>query len=285
MILVSGYIKNTSGQPIPSASIQVIDGNFDYTGEGTAANSDGFFSLYVNELLSPYGLSISSVGYKPTVVRLSSFVNLSVITLATNVVDLPPVVVTSGSDNNKYLWLIALAGGAFILLNDDKKGRRVNGTGKVDTNTVLLVGGGLVGLVVINKILVSLGLGTGPGGHNVNNELTDPGSEWKPTYYKSLPPGTQYYTLTPTGGAMFSKQIYDAFTLFKDNFDQIMGVFNQLQTKTQVSVLADYFQQKYDRDLLTFLKDGGGVLPWDGLSDAQFYTLTTYVNNLPATWP
>jgi len=123
MILVSGYIKNQSGQPIPSASIQVVDGNFDYTGEGTAANSDGFFSLYVNELLYPYALSISSVGYKPTVVKLSTFTNLSTITLAINEVTLPPVVVTSGDDNKKYLWLLALAAGAFILLNDDKKKR------------------------------------------------------------------------------------------------------------------------------------------------------------------
>jgi hypothetical protein len=126
MILVTGYIKNQSGQPIPSASIQVVDGNFDLTGEGTAANGQGFFFLYINELLFPYGLNVSSVGYKSTVVKLSTFVNNSTVILAENVVDLPPVVVTSGS-SNKNLWLIALAGGAFILLNDDKKKRGVNG--------------------------------------------------------------------------------------------------------------------------------------------------------------
>jgi len=127
MILVTGYIKNQSGQPIPSASIQVVDGNFDLTGEGTAANSIGFFSLYINELLYPYGLNVSSVGYKPTVVKLSTYINNSTVTLAQNVVDLPPVVVVSGDDNKKYLWLIALAGGAAIILNDKKKRSGVSG--------------------------------------------------------------------------------------------------------------------------------------------------------------
>jgi hypothetical protein len=281
MILVTGYIKNTSGQPIPSASIQVVDGNFDLTGEGTAANSIGFFSLYINELLYPYGLNVSSVGYKSTVVKLSTFTNNGTIILAENVVDLPPVVVTSGSKNN-YLLLIALAGGAFIILNDDKK-KKVSGTEKINPNTVLLIGGGLIGITVINKILVSLGILQGKGGTNVNNEQQNPYSPWKPAYYHALAPGTQYKTLTDSGCQSMPEAIYNAFTLFKDNFDAIMGVFSQLSAKTQVSKLAECFQTKYNRDLLTFLKDGGGVLPWDGLSDSQFYTLTEYVKNLPAT--
>jgi len=282
MAIVNGYIKNTTGQAIPFASVQILDSDFTPTGEGAASNSNGYFYLTIDPNNEPYAIVASSVGYKPLAVSLSTWVNGNIILLQKNVIELDPVVVTSGSQDKWKALLLLIP--LFLILKKDKA-RKVSGIGKVDTNNVVLIGGGLVALMVVNKILVALGIGKGAGGHAVDTEQNDPGSEWKPAYYKSLPAGTQYYTLTASGGDLFSKQIYNAFTLFKDNFDQIMGVFNQLQTKTQVSVLADYFQQKYNRDLLTFLKDGGGVLPWDGLSDAQFYTLTTYVNNLPNTWP
>jgi len=163
----------------------------------------------------------------------------------------------------------------------DQKKNKIGGIGKVETKDVMLIGGGLLALTVVNKILVALGLSKGKGGANVATELANPNSPWKPAFYKSIPAGTNYYTLTAYGGEAFSKKIYGAFTLFKDNFDTIMSVFNQLQAKSQVSVLSEYFYNIYTRDLLTFLTDGGGIMPWDGLSDSQFLTLTTYVKNLP----
>jgi len=181
--------------------------------------------------------------------------------------------------------LLMLGGLGLLLLAATKdKNKGVSGT-RVDPNTVLMIGGGLIGLTVVNKILVALGISTGPGGKAAEQAATDPGSPWQPAYYKNLPAGTKYYTLTESAKDQFPEIIYDAFTLFKDNFDKIMGVFSQLQTKTQVSVLSEAFLNKYNRQLISFLKDGGGILPWDGLSDSQFLTLTTYVNNLPATWP
>lgn len=115
MILVNGYIKNQSGQPIPGATVQVINGDFNLTGQGTAANAMGFFSFYINEFNEPYGLSVSSVGYKPTVVSLSTFTNGNTITLATNVIELPPVVVTS--DKNKNIFWLIIAAAVLLLLN------------------------------------------------------------------------------------------------------------------------------------------------------------------------
>jgi hypothetical protein len=61
-----------------------------------------------------------------------------------------------------------------------------------------------------------------------------------------------------------------------------MAAFSQVKTKAAVSFLADVFQQRYKQDLLTFLTNGGGILPWDGLSDNQLRTLLTYTNRLPA---
>jgi len=285
MVLLSGYVKNTSGQPIPFASVTLADEFFDdIPGQGTAANAAGFFSFYADPDLMPYYITATSVGYIAGAWPIEKFQSGSTLTLKQSVITLDPVVVTSTTQKPFPIWLLAIPL-VIAATSDKKKGNSISGIGKVDTNNVLLIGGGLIGLTIVNKLLVSLGISRGQGGQAVISEQTNPNSPWKPAYYKALPTGTQYYTLTETGGNQFSATIYKAFTLFKDNFDQIMSVFGQLQTKTQVSVLAEYFKNNYNRDLLTFLTDGGGILPWDGLSDNQLKTVTDYVNNLPATWP
>jgi hypothetical protein len=277
---VTGNVFAIGGGVVPYASVTVLDGNFERTGEGTRANSSGAFSLFIDPVNEPYAMEFSSVGYKPKVVPLSSWQNGATINLEANVVTNQGVTVYSVPKKPFPFWVLAVPVALYAM---DSKKKKVSGIGKVEANTVLMVGGGLIGLTVINKILVSLGIAKGKGGQAVQNEITNPYSPWKPAYYKALPGGTQYLSLTEAGGNNFSSTIYNAFTLFKDNFDAIMGVFNQLQAKTQVSVLSEYFFKKYDRDLLTFLTDGGGILPWDGLSDSQFKTITDYVSNLPAT--
>lgn len=129
MINVTGYIKNTSGQPIPGATVLLIDANGVDMGFGTAANNNGFFSFWVNETdprLPSARLQVSSVGYYTANVDFDTYGGGGTITLQTNVVTLPPVVVESGGIN-KNLWIIALAGGALILMSDDKKKKGVNG--------------------------------------------------------------------------------------------------------------------------------------------------------------
>ena len=55
-----------------------------------------------------------------------------------------------------------------------------------------------------------------------------------------------------------------------------------MKTKANVSYLADIFSQAYNEDLLTFLTDGGGILPWDGLSETHLKTITDLVAALPS---
>jgi hypothetical protein len=281
MTLISGNIKSSTGGPVPFATVTVLNGYFDQTGEGATANGSGIFSININPDLEPYALNVTSVGYMPVTVKLLGFPTSGTITLQPNVIDLDAVTVYS-SKNKFPSWLLLLP---LLVIASKKKGGKISGTNGVNPNTILMLGGGLIGLTVINKILVSLGIAKGKGARAVTTELQDPGSPWKPAYYKNLPAGTQYLSLTVAAGNEFSATIYNSFTLFKDKFDNIMVVFGQLKTKTQVSVLAEYFKNKYGRDLLTFLTDGGGILPWDGLSDSQFQTLTQYVNNLPALMP
>jgi len=159
MSIVNGYIKNTSGQPVPFASVEVYDGYFEKTGEGAIASSNGFFQLAVNEDNEPYGLSFSSVGYKPFGVKLSSWLNGNIVTMQPNAITLPPVVVTS--HKNKFpIWLALLP---LVAIASDKKKKKISGVGAGAyrywqglppiAKGIIAVGGSVAGYFLIRKIL------------------------------------------------------------------------------------------------------------------------------------
>lgn len=144
---------------------------------------------------------------------------------------------------------------------------------------VLIIGGGLVAFTAIKKVLVTLGIAGGPGGKAVIDEIKNPNSVWKPAFWKTSPPGS--WLITVGQAAAYSKTIHGAFGIFQDDFNAIFSVFSRLRTKSQVSFLCDQFSQIYGEDLLTFLTDGGGILPWDGLSDTHLKSITDMVDHLP----
>jgi hypothetical protein len=128
----------------------------------------------------------------------------------------------------------------------------------INANTVIIGGVAIFGILVVNRVLIRLGIVEGRGGKKVQQELTNPNSPWKPSYYKTAPAGA--LLLTRATAEAKAKTIHDAFTVFQDDFNAIMSVFSSLRTKSQVSFLADVFSQKYNEDLLSFLGDGGGIL-------------------------
>ena len=148
----------------------------------------------------------------------------------------------------------------------------------IKATDVLLIGGGVIAFFAIRKLLIRFGIASGPGSQNVVNQISDPNSFWKPNYWNK--PGA--LLITNAVADKMATDIHKAFTVFQDDYNSIFAVFSQLKTKSQVSYLAYRFQQKYGEDLLTFLTNGGGILPWDGLSDAQLLQITTLVNKLPA---
>ena len=79
----------------------------------------------------------------------------------------------------------------------------------------------------------------------------------------------------------YCQQIYDALGYVTDDEAAVTSVFRQLKTKSQVSFMADQFQQKYKTDLLQFLKNGKGVLPQAGLNNDELSTIINIVNRLP----
>ena len=147
---------------------------------------------------------------------------------------------------------------------------------KISTTDVLIVGGGILAFTAIKRLLIAAGLAAGAGTRSASNEIIDPNSYFKPAYYKR----TGGLIITRATAENFARRIHGAFGIFQDDFNVIMGVFSQLKTKSQVSFLSDVFTQLYREDLLTFLTNGGGILPWDGLSDKQLEQLLKYTNNL-----
>jgi hypothetical protein len=148
---------------------------------------------------------------------------------------------------------------------------------KISTTDVLLIGGGLLAFTAVKRILIAAGIAAGQGTQAASQLITDPNSYFKPSYYKR------------TGGSLirradaerYARQIHSAFGIFQDDFNAIIAVFSRMPSKAAISFLADVFSQIYKEDLLTFLTNGGGLLPWDGLSDNQLKQLLALTNKLP----
>lgn len=148
---------------------------------------------------------------------------------------------------------------------------------KISTTDVLLIGGGLLAFTAIKRLLIAGGLAAGPGTKAASDEITDPRSYWKPSYYKR----TGGLLVRRADAERYARQIHSAFGIFQDDFNAVLAAFNRMPSKAAVSFLADVFQQLYKEDLLTFLTNGGGILPWDGLSDNQLKQLLAFTNKLP----
>ncbi len=273
-ITISGYAKDeATGQPLPGASAYLVDQNLTPTGIGIAANAQGYFEFTADVNFDFY-LVVSSVGYRAKAIPGDVLTPGYVVSLVQSAEELPPVIVsTTKTLTNTWLFLLPL----LLLLPNDRK--KVSGkTEPVNPNTLFIIGGGIIGLTFLQKLLTSFGLFPGEGAAAEHAAQSDPGSCWKPTYWQNAPAGARLLTVDDATNA--ARTIYHAFTLFKDDYAAIMGIFSQLVAKSQVSFLADQFQKQYNTDLLGFLHDGGGVLPWDGLSDAHMKELLTFVDRL-----
>lgn len=148
---------------------------------------------------------------------------------------------------------------------------------KISTTDVLLIGGGLLAFTAIKRLLIAGGIAAGPGTKAASDEIIDPRSYWKPSYYKR----TGGLLVRRADAERYARQIHNSFGIFQDDFNAVLAAFNRMPSKAAVSFLADVFQQQYKQDLLTFLTNGGGILPWDGLSDNQLKQLLAFTNKLP----
>lgn len=77
---------------------------------------------------------------------------------------------------------------------------------------------------------------------------------WSPFYWKELSKqGVSVKSISETTARQLSAQIWDAIGTIYDSPEQIEGAIKKLQYKSQVSVLADWFNKIHSRDLLGWL--------------------------------
>jgi hypothetical protein len=273
----SGYILNSvTEKPIPFASVILYE-NGNRIG-GDSANADGFFSI--STTTPAQAIVITSVNYQSASFPASIYQNR--FELEPKDVTLPPVVVHDSHPKKNYTWAVAILALAVIANKEGK--RSVNGVAKQKINradiiTAAMIVAGVMGFSIIKKLLVKLGIFEGEGQHSVEDENTNLNSPWKAAFYKAAPNGA--LLITTATADYLSSQVHNAFGIFEDDFNQIMAAFRQLKTQSQISFLADRFAIKYGEDLLTFLTNGGGILPWDGLNDKHLKQITDYVKALP----
>lgn len=173
-------------------------------------------------------------------------------------------------------WQIALVLAAVAIYMTRKGKKKMSGFTTGDAFNIVLIIGGIIAFTTVIKILRKLGFLKDP---KIKDQETDPNSAWKPGYWQQF--STYSYAITEATAGEMAKKIHNAFTLFQDDWNAIYGVFSQMRTKANVSFLSWKFNKQYGEDLLTFLQDGGGILPWDGLSDSHMVTLIELVKNLP----
>lgn len=267
-----GFVVDSStGQPIPGATVAfLINGT---KKAQIAANSSGYFE-YTAEIVPIDQIAISSASYIDNTFPASTYQHT--FELEPDIHQLDPVVLTAHKQN----WLLLLALVAVVVYESNKGKKKV---GKIETSTILFVGSGLIGFSIVKKLLESLGIWQGEGVKKTKEEQTNPNSPWKPEFYKAAPTGSTIFTMA--SAQTLAAQIHGAFTIFQDDFNKIFAAFTQCKTQSQVSFLADVFQQKYGEDLLSFLTDGGGIMPWDGLNSGHMKTILDYVSNLPKYKP
>ena len=126
-----------------------------------------------------------------------------------------------------------------------------------DRKTLLYVGGAVaVYVLIINPILKKIGVKTSQSVQQAQQGgINNP---FNPLFWKNRGGAL---IITNSAVDMMITKIYSSFGLFQDDFNAIFSVFKQLKTQSQVSYLADRFNQKYNADLITFLGNGGGIFP------------------------
>lgn len=139
------------------------------------------------------------------------------------------------------------------------------------------IGAGLAYFLIARPILMKFGILKSDKQISIQNETLKINSPWNPNYWKQY---SNSKVITDAAVNDIINFIADSFGVLWDNYDGILAQFKKLSNKTQVSYLADKWQQKKGTDLLSFLGNGGGFLPWDGLSTDHLAALISYVNNL-----
>lgn len=131
---------------------------------------------------------------------------------------------------------------------------------------------------VFSSITDGLGITTSAAQAAVDQatqQAASPSSPWSPAFYQSAPSGASL--LTQAAADALAKQIWGNW--FWNDSDNALGAIKQCSTQSQVSFLADRFQQNYGKDLLAWITTQYTHII--GSPDPNLNAMITYVSNLP----
>jgi hypothetical protein len=138
---------------------------------------------------------------------------------------------------------------------------------------------GVGGLIIANNIISRI---FDKSQEQRDNEAAATGNAWQPNYWRdyALKNGGYVHIIGVNGAKFSAQQIYNALRHVIDDDDVVINIFQQLNYKTQVSYLADIFQQQYGKSLYTYLLNGGGWSWASGMKDTNLAIINKLVNKM-----
>lgn len=113
-------IEGLTGEPLPGASVQVVDRQGKSLQQGVMADQNGRFIL-TSDILMDNFLLVTYTGLVPVMMATSLLNNVDYKEIQLLPADLPEVVVTPGK--NSFLWWLVLLGGGFMFLVSKQRKR------------------------------------------------------------------------------------------------------------------------------------------------------------------
>lgn len=262
---IYGYVKDDKGVAIAGATVQLywLNGEGD-KGEITIVGADGSYSGWT-DYPDQVGIIFSAKGHQTLHVPWTQL-------------QINPDIILKQSFP---VWMILLVVAAVAVYR-----KRTGKVGKIepkDVEVVAMIIGGIIGVVMINKILVYLGIFKDQHDKNLDNAAADPNSFWNPNYWQTIKPANKSYTyaLTQDQALQMCDGIKNAMGIFNDDEAAVYAIFHQCRTKANCSFLAWVFQNSTGDDLLEYLRGDSSGWPEDHLSNDEVDQINQYISNLP----
>lgn len=270
-MIYSGIIKGENNKELSNAFVNVLQG--DAVIATIHADQYGYWQIDTDTdsgLLEPGKLlSFCATGYP-------------CYNIAANII--PATFDVDLSKTKSFVpYLIGGAALAIVAMNAGKKKKKVGAISTNEVTVAIYIAGGLIGFTILKSTLEKFGIWKSAATRAIDQLNASSNNFWSPNYWQQINPnGLPYQNALTEDQAMdYLHTIHNAFGILTDDREAVTGVFKALKTKANASWLAYINQKNYGSDLLTFLRNGGGVLPWDGLSDADIVAITNYINSLP----
>ena len=161
-----------------------------------------------------------------------------------------------------------------------EKNNFVDSLGRNATPLLLLAGGAIAYFKIIKPIIDKISDPFGKGDQHKddlkNIELLKTEGYFDPGFKNDLKQNNTILSLTPYGQKLYAEKIYKAKGvpyLTNDDEAAVYGVFRALNSKTQISYLSEYFINRYNKDLKTYLQSF--------LNQNEFGNVATICNKLP----